>query len=126
MRTAVLAAVLLSLTSFSVSQRLPHTAVPDHYALTFTPHFDNDTFSGDETVDVRILEPASALTLNAAEIEFKEVTIAAGGTTQTAAVTSDAKTETVTFTFPKSLSPGPARNTPGVPGRSLARSSFLR
>lgn len=108
MRTAALVAVLFSITTFSVSQRLPHTAVPDHYSLTFTLHFDNDTFSGDEIIDLRILQPASALTLNAAEIEFKQVTIAAGGTSQTATVTSDAKAETATFTFPKPLPAGPA------------------
>jgi len=109
MRIPVLCAVLFALTSFSASQRLPHAATPEHYSLTFTLHFDNDTFSGDETIDVRILQAAPVLTLNAAEIEFQEVTIQSGTTRQRATVSPDAKNETVTFTFPNTVPAGAAK-----------------
>ena len=48
------------------------------------------------------------ITLHAAEIEFVEVTIDAGGTAQTARVTLDAKAETATLTVPRQIPAGPA------------------
>ena len=38
------------------AQRLPDVAVPDNYRLTFTPDFDKDNFSGDETIQIRVLK----------------------------------------------------------------------
>jgi hypothetical protein len=46
--------------------------------------------------------------LNSAEIEFKEVTITAAGSRQTATVSSDEKNERATFTVPNSIPAGPA------------------
>jgi aminopeptidase N len=107
-KLAMLAAVA-SLTCMLNAQRLPHTVIPEHYRLTFTPHFDNDTFSGDETIAVRILQPGSTITLNAAHIEFQQVTVNAGGSTQDGTVATNAPEETATFTFAKPLSAGPAQ-----------------
>ena len=88
-------------------QRIPDLATPDHYQLTITPDFANENFTGDETIQLRLLKPSSSITLNAAEIKFAEVTIASRGKTQTAQVVSDEKNEMATFTVPEVLAAGP-------------------
>src|SRR6202162_4411346 len=90
------------------AQRIPNLAAPEHYQLTITPDFDTENFAGDETIQIRLLKPSASITLNALEIKFAEVTIASGGKTQTAQVTSDEKNEMVTFTVAEPLAAGPA------------------
>ena len=90
------------------AQRLPDVAVPDNYRLTFTPDFDKDNFSGDETIQIRVLKPSSSLVLNALDIDFREVTIASGGAIQVAKVTTDKQKQMVTLTVPQELHAGAA------------------
>ena len=90
------------------AQRLPDLAVPDNYRLTFTPDFDKDNFSGDETIQIRVLKPSSSLVLNALDIDFREVTIASGGAIQVAKVTTDKQKQMVTLTVPQELHAGAA------------------
>ena len=103
------AAVWILLLGGAVSaQRLPDKVLPDSYDLTLTPDLPSATFTGDETIQVRLLAPASSIVLNSAEIEFQEVTVAAGGSTQTATVTTDEKNEAATLTVPATIPAGPA------------------
>jgi len=102
-------AVVLVVALTAAAQRLPHDAVPEHYQLTFTPHFENNTFSGDETIDIRVLRAGPSLTLNAVEIEFHRVEITSGGATQTATIVPDSSREQVTLMVPKPLVAGPAK-----------------
>ncbi len=55
------------------AQRLPGGVRPEHYALAITPDLQAATFAGGETIDVVLDAPTSAITLNAAEIEFVSV-----------------------------------------------------
>jgi hypothetical protein len=68
------------------AQRLPGGVTPEHYALTVTPDLAKARFAGSETIEVVLDKPASAITLNAAEIEFgavrAEVGMAPGGQRQ--------------------------------------------
>src|SRR5437660_6498531 len=61
---AVVIFVLLTL-SVAIAQRLPETARPENYKLTFTPDLENAKFEGDETIAVSVLKPTSEITLNA-------------------------------------------------------------
>jgi hypothetical protein len=45
------------LVSIASAQRLPEISVPDNYKLTLTPDFTKDNFTGDETVQIRVLKP---------------------------------------------------------------------
>ena len=109
MRSIFRLAALLSLVcNFSAAQRLPEIAAPDHYNLSFSPDFTNNDFLGDETIEVRVMKPASRIVLNAAEIEFQGVTIASGQSTQKATVALDQARQTATLTVDRPLSPGPA------------------
>lgn len=102
------AVLLVCLATLATAQQLPRNVLPESYQLTLTPNFQTDKFDGDETIRVRIAEPTSTITLNAAEITFAETTVAQKGTPQTARVTTDAKGETATLTVPNSLAAGPA------------------
>jgi aminopeptidase N len=104
---AVLAFVLTTL-SLAVAQRLPEVAIPENYKLTFTPDLEKATFEGDETISVRMLKPGSEITLNAAEINFHDVTITSGGSTQKAKVTPEKEKEMVVLSVEKPLAAGPA------------------
>src|SRR5437660_1073226 len=99
--------VLLTL-SVAIAQRLPETARPENYKLTFTPDLENAKFEGDETIAVSVLKPTSEITLNAVDIEFHEVTIASGGTTQKATVAPDKEKEMIVLSVGKPLAVGPA------------------
>ena len=83
--------------------------MPEHYSLTFAINFPNNTFEGDENIDVTLTKPSDTITLNAVEIDFHDVTVTAAGETQTAKVSTDAKNEMATFTLAKQLPAGPAK-----------------
>jgi len=103
----VLACLVASICA--VAQRLPGGAVPEHYALTFAINFPANTFEGDETIDLNLANPTDTITLNAVEINFHKVAIAAGGTTQEGQVTLDDKNEQATFKVAKPIPAGPAK-----------------
>ena len=109
MRRNVGSAVWILLLSAAASaQRLPNRVSPQSYDLTLAPDLANATFTGDETIQVRLLASSSSIVLNSAEIEFKEVTLTAGGSAQAATVTTDDKNETVTLTTSNAVPAGPA------------------
>ncbi len=103
----VFAASLLACCT-AMAQRLPGGASPDHYSLAVNVNFANNTFDGDETINLQLSKPGNTITLNAVEIDFHEVTATAGGQTQTAKVSLDEKNETATFTFDNQLPAGAA------------------
>jgi len=105
---AALACLVLASVRSATAQRLPSTVLPEHYTLTLTPDLKATTFSGVESIDVTIAEPAGAITLNAAEIAFQSVSVTANGKQQTASVTLNNSKEQATFTFPEKLAAGKA------------------
>ncbi len=106
---AVFFCVLFSFSHAAQAQRLSTNVIPSHYALAFTPNLKSATFTGSETIDVAIKEPASAITLNAIEIQFQFVTIHdSEGRTQFGSVVLDADKQQATFAFPKTIPAGNA------------------
>src|SRR5215469_7418119 len=91
------------------AQRLPEGVVPQHYQLSFTPNLKDKTFSGDETIDVRIVKPTTLITLNSAEIKFTSATVESHGATLTAKVTTDDDREQANIIAPRMIAAGPAR-----------------
>jgi aminopeptidase N len=104
MRRAVFAAVAVLLALPTLAQRLPQNVIPSNYVLRFVPDLAAEKFTGEETISVTIQEPTTSIVLNAAEIEFDDVTITSAGKTQKAAVAVDAELERTTFTVPEPLS----------------------
>ena len=107
-RTLLVFAAGLLASCTAVAQRLPGGASPSHYALTININFATNSFEGDETIDLQLAKPTRAITLNAVEIDFHDVTVTAGGQTQTAKVSSDEKNEMATFTVDNDLPAGAA------------------
>jgi aminopeptidase N len=100
--------LLLLTPSPSEAQRLSDGVVPEHYTLWFAPDLEKETFRGRETIRVQVRAATRTITLHAAEIEFGEVTIAAGGRSQTAQVSLDPKSETATLTVAQEIPAGEA------------------
>src|SRR6266700_3174837 len=101
-------ALFVFLPVFAAAQRLPEGVTPQHYSVTFAPDLQKATFSGEETIDVQVLKPTSAITLNAAELEFQEATLTQGEKSQVAQAAVDSGKEQATFTVAAPLVPGPA------------------
>ncbi|HEX5482592.1 MAG TPA: M1 family metallopeptidase [Terriglobia bacterium] len=109
MRRATVILVLILVTAAAgLAQRLPATATPEHYQLTLTPDLAHNTYTGTETIQVRVLKPVPAITLNAVDLQFHEATIAGNNQTQKAKVSTDPKREMATLAVAATLHPGPA------------------
>ncbi len=107
-RTFAVMTFLVLAVSFATAQRLPEVARPENYKLTFTPDLDKAKFEGDETIAIRVLKSTSEITLNAVDIDFHDVTVTSGGSTQKAKVTPVKEKEMVVLTVEKPLAAGPA------------------
>ncbi|HVW06576.1 MAG TPA: M1 family metallopeptidase [Vicinamibacterales bacterium] len=90
------------------AQRLPTTALPDHYDLAFDVDLARATFTGTETIHVRVAAPTRRIVLHALELKFETAAIAVAGQRQDASVSFDAAAETATLTVARELLPGPA------------------
>jgi aminopeptidase N len=101
--------LLLAFVAVASAQRLPETAIPSHYSLQLEPNFGNDTFSGDETIDISVPKSTSSITLNAADITFEKTSVSVSGKAQTASVSLDPKDEMATLTLPSAIPAGPAQ-----------------
>jgi aminopeptidase N len=97
---------VLILASSSFAQRLPATATPENYKLSFTPDFAKSSFQGEETIRLRLLKPAAQVVLNAVDINFEEVTITARNSKQTAQVSFDKQNEQATLSVEHTLPAG--------------------
>ena len=104
-----LAAFLFLFPVTASAERLPQAVRPEHYTLRLTPDLKAATFTGIETIDMNLAEPANRITLNAVELDLKSVAVTAGGKEQQAAVTLDKEKEQATFTFVDKLPAGKAR-----------------
>src|SRR5688572_3047655 len=107
-KCSVMILALLLVAAPAGAQRLSDNVAPEHYTLWFAPDLATATFRGRESIRVQVRASTQAITLHAAEIEFDEVTIESNGVSQTARVTLDARTETATFTAPRSIPAGRA------------------
>jgi aminopeptidase N len=106
---AILGFVALTF-SWAIAQRLPEgIARPQNYNLTFTPDLENAKFEGDETITIQVLKPTSEITLNAVDIDFHDVTISSGASSQKAKVTPEKAKEMVVLTVEKPLPAGSAK-----------------
>ena len=108
--TIATAAVLLLAVAGLVlhAQRLPPAVTPVHYDLHFAPDLLTLRFQGDERIEVRVAQPTASITMHAAQIQFVETTITAGGRTQPATVALNPNQETATLTVPRPIPAGAA------------------
>ncbi len=124
-----LTAIALTATIAANAQRLPTGVHPEAYKLTLAPDLHAATFTGAETIDITLDAPSRTVTVNAAEITFRDVKaytlptaeytygklgsqpvslqpMEADKHPQTASITLDDAKEQATFTFPTELPAG--------------------
>src|SRR5215472_15333838 len=97
MKKILLVAVIgLGTGAVAWGQRLPGSVAPETYDLKFEPDLEKATFTGEATIAVKLLKPTKSVTLNAAELEFHDASIAVAGAAQKAAVSLEAQKEQAT------------------------------
>src|SRR5437762_2199817 len=107
-RTCLISAAIFLLISLANAQRLPSTTIPENYKLTFSPDLAKNIFTGEEIITVQTSQPTSEIVLNAVDIDFQEVTVSSGNSTQKAKVTLDKENEQAKLTTDRPISAGGA------------------
>jgi aminopeptidase N len=95
---------LLLTTPLFAATRLPQNVIPDHYTIAIAPDLANETFNGEETIDVDVKEPVDTITLHAVDLNLKDVH--AGEGAGAPLITFDAPNETVSLKFPHTIPAG--------------------
>jgi aminopeptidase N len=98
----------LFVSTAALAARLPTTVIPNHYAITIAIDLANETFHGEETIDVDVKEPVSSITMHAIGFTFHDVSVTSSGTTTPANVAENAATEMITLALPQPIAAGPA------------------
>jgi aminopeptidase N len=106
MKKLALATLLLTASTPALAQgQLPRTVLPVSYDIRVEPDAKAMTFTGSETVNVRVTAPTRTIVLNAADLD---VTLASFDG-QPVKVAADAATQRLTLTLPKPASVGAHR-----------------
>ncbi|MVZ96168.1 M1 family peptidase [Sphingorhabdus sp. IMCC26285] len=103
---ATLAAPAKSAAS-EVPSQLPRNAAPLHYSITVTPDAEKLSFDGNVLIEFLLKTPSDSITLNAADIDFRRVTVAKGrAAAMPATAKVNAAAQTATISFGKKLAAG--------------------
>jgi len=114
-----------------VPSQLPRNVRPLHYAIWAAPDAANLRFAGRTDADIELLEPTDSITLNAAELEFGEVSIGQTGSAgpplalNPGDIRVDAEAQTATFRFPRRLARGRYRLTMNYAGKINTQAAGL-
>lgn len=90
----------------STNYRLPRNTVPKRYSLRLRPDFDNFTFSGTESIDIEVIQPSNAITLNAVDLEIASAQIITAAGTLDGSIQLDRENERVIVSFAKQIPVG--------------------
>jgi aminopeptidase N len=85
--------------------KLPKEVVPTDYSIRIIPNIDAFTFTGAETVKLKVRSPVHQLVLNAVELEITEASLD-GHVLPKSALKVDKEKELITLTLSSELSPG--------------------
>ena len=88
--------------------RLPRTALPRRYELRLEPDLEAFTFTGDETIELDIVEDSDRIVLNALEIEIDQAILTDDDGAIDATVSYDEAMQRAILEFERPLSVGPA------------------
>jgi puromycin-sensitive aminopeptidase len=93
--------------------RLPRNVLPEHYSMLLEPDFGRAAFEGAVEVDIRVIEAASTVLLNSAELDIREVSFSRSGGAPSEALPAGveylADEEQVALRVSPALEPGPWR-----------------
>ena len=86
---------------------LPNNVRPINYNLKLQPDLTEFTFSGEETIEIEVLETTSQIQLNSIEINIQTAKLTQNGQTSTASnISYDTQNETVTLRFDSAIAIG--------------------
>ncbi|MDE0823369.1 MAG: M1 family metallopeptidase [Dehalococcoidia bacterium] len=89
---------------------LPETARPSKYRIKLHPDLKNFTFSGEQSVDLQVLEATTSIVLNVIDLKISVATLHANGVTlSNPKITIDKEAETATLDFGETIQPGDGR-----------------
>ncbi|GAB3463628.1 M1 family metallopeptidase [Massilia terrae] len=87
--------------------KLPKDVLPIQYAAHIVPDIAANTFRGEESVEIDVLKPTSAIMLNADKLQIANATLSGNGLAPITLVPAvDARQQTVSFSLPKPIKPG--------------------
>lgn len=93
--------------AMEVTTQLPRTVRPTNYDIEIVPHAERMAFDGKVRINVDVLAPTDAITLNAVDMTFANVRLGrANGKDLVPKTGIDAAAQTVTFTFDQPLPVG--------------------
>lgn len=91
-----------------IDGRLPAAVVPERYELTLAVEPDLGKFSGSVAIHVQVREPVRNVTLHALDLQIIDATVQALGIHYSAAISTDADSETITLALNREVPAGPA------------------
>ena len=115
----------------SKNVRLSKDIIPREYDIQLHPDLENFTFDGVETISIDIIKPTKTLTLHSKEIQIETAEVRLPQENIFAKISYDEKSETATFTFPKTIKAGKIKLTLVFKGilndkmRGFYRSSYI-
>ena len=87
------------------SDRLPPYIVPLNYKISIEPNIKNFTFSGTESISIKINRPISHITLHSKEIKIKKAALKCNSSTIIPNITHNEKKEMLILSFKDQISP---------------------
>ena len=84
--------------------RLPDTVQPVSYRIDLTPDAQRLTFTGSETIQLKVSQPASSIVLNALDLSISRASLDGRAATR---ITLDPTAQTASFDFGQTIAPGP-------------------
>src|SRR5690348_4375050 len=82
---------------------LPDDVVPTHYSLSIVPDAAKLTFTGSVSIDLDVKQATKTIQLNAADLDFKRVSLKGVAKAPGVAFDKDEGTATLTFAAPVSV-----------------------
>ena len=89
--------------------RLPRNVIPRHYALVLEPDLGQARFDGEASIDVDVVEDATEIVMNAAELEVASAELSFDGKQVVAAVSMDPEEEQVVLRPQEPVPLGPCQ-----------------
>ncbi|HEX8308464.1 MAG TPA: M1 family metallopeptidase [Allosphingosinicella sp.] len=113
-----------------IPTQLPTNVRPLQYTIAARPDADKLRFSGRADIDIQVLQATDSITLNAADLDFKSVSLGGGGTGAPLALNPrkidvDSDKQTATFRFARRIAPGQYRLTINYSGKIYTQAAGL-
>lgn len=107
-RTAIVL-IALSIALPAAAARLPKGVTPTHYSITFVPDLQNEKFSGEETIAVKLASTTRTITFNSVDLTVDDASVTAGGHKLIPSVSTSVPDQTITLYLPQAAPAGTAQ-----------------